>query len=122
MNLFYTGGHFLSTCFLIFVRVFRNVLQYKCSVKIFVCRGTPMIESIVFALVLKKIQIALIACSLVVASALSIYNLPWDGAEWEALTTAVRKLKPSAFKTRWIDRTVGSSVDIESTKCRTVIN
>ena len=41
-----------------------------------------MIESIAFALVLKKIQIVLIALGIVVASALSIYNLPWEGVEW----------------------------------------
>ena len=46
-----------------------------------------MIESIAFALVLKKIQIALIALGVLVASALSIYNLPWGGVEWETLTT-----------------------------------
>ena len=81
-----------------------------------------MIESIAFALVLKKIQIVLIALGIVVASTLSIYNLPWEGVEWETLTSAIRKIKPVAFKLPWIGRSVGSSVDIESVNCKTVIN
>ena len=59
MYLFYTSGH-LSTSF-IFVRVFRNVLQYKCSVGCFIYLRYMMIESIAFALFLKKIQIAFVA-------------------------------------------------------------
>ena len=83
MHLLYTGGQFLSTNFFIFVRVFRNVLQYKCSGYVSYMLRYTMIESIAFALVLKKIQIALIALGIVVSSAFSIYNLPWDGLEWE---------------------------------------
>ena len=81
-----------------------------------------MIEGIAFALIMKKVQIALIAFGIIVSSVLSIYNLPWDGVEWEALSSAIRKLKPVAFKIPWIDRSVGQSVDIESVNCNTVIN
>lgn len=83
-----------------------------------------MIESIALALVLKKVQIALIALGIMVASALSIYNLPWDdaGAEWETLNNAVRKLSAVAFRLPWMHQTVGSSVEIESGNCKTVIN
>ena len=90
--------------------------------KDFYTLGYTMIESIAFALVLKKVQIALVASGVVVASALSIYNLPWDGAEWETLNNAVRKLSAITFRLPWMHQTVGSSVDIESAKCKTVIN
>lgn len=81
-----------------------------------------MIESIALALVLKKVQIALIASGIAVASALSIYNLPWDGVEWETLNNAIRKLGSVSFRLPWMHQTVGSSVDIESEDCKTVIN
>ena len=81
-----------------------------------------MIEGIAFALIMKKVQIALIAAAIIVSSVLSIYNLPWDGVEWEALSSAIRKVKPVAFKVPWIDKSVGPSVDIESVNCKTVIN
>ena len=81
-----------------------------------------MIESIAFALVLKKIQIALIALGILVASTLSIYNLPWDGVEWETLTNAIRKVKPAALKLSWMNSSVASSVDMENKKKKTVIN
>ena len=72
-----------------------------------------MVESIAFALFLKKIQIVFIAIGILFMSALSIYNLPWDRAEWEFLAIAVRKLKPLTLKTRWIDTAAGSATDIE---------
>ena len=81
-----------------------------------------MIESIAFALVLKKIQIALIALGILVASALSIYNLPWGGVEWETLTNAIRKVKPAALKLSRMNSSVASSVDMEGINQKTVIN
>ena len=122
MTLLYTGGQKMSTYFFIFVRVFRNVLQYKCSVNVLYMLRYSMIESIAFALIMKKVQITLIAFGIVFSSVFSIYNLPWGGVEWEALSTAIRKLKLVAFKVPWIDKSVGSSVDIECVNCKTVIN
>lgn len=81
-----------------------------------------MIEGIAFALIMKKLQIALIAFGIIVSSVLSIYNLPWDGVEWETLSSTIRKLKPVVFKVPRIDKSVGPSVDIESVNCKTVIN
>lgn len=72
-----------------------------------------MIESIAFALVLKKIQIASIALGVLLSSALAIYNLPWEGVEWETLANAIRKVKPAALKLSWMDSSVASSVDME---------
>ena len=81
-----------------------------------------MIEGIAFALVMKKVQIALIGLAIIVSSVLSIYNLPWTGVEWEALSSAIRKLRPVGFKVPWIDESVGPSVDMEKVCCKTVIN
>ena len=75
-----------------------------------------MIESIALAMILKKIQIALIAFAVVVSSVLSVYNLPWNGVEWETLQNAIRKVKPVALKLSWMDQHVGSSVDMEGSK------
>ena len=73
-----------------------------------------MVESIAFALFLKKIQVVFIAIGILFVSVLSIYNLPWDREEWGCLVNAVRKLKPLTLKTRWID-TAASATDIECT-------
>ena len=73
-----------------------------------------MVESIAFALLLKKIQIAFIAIGILLISTLSIYNLPWGRVEWKNLLNAIRKLKPVTLKTRWID-TAASATDIECT-------
>ena len=73
-----------------------------------------MVESIAFALLLKKIQIVFIAMGILLMSALSIYNLPWNSKEWESLLNSIRNLNPLALKTRWLD-TVTSSADIECT-------
>ena len=85
-----------------------------------------MIESIALSLVLKKVQIALIASGIIVASALSVYNLPWDsvgaGAEWKTLNNAVRKLSAVVFRLPWMHQVIGSSAEIESGNCKTVIN
>ena len=48
-----------------------------------------MIESIAFTLLMKKLQIVFIAAALVMASGLSIYNLPWEEAEWSRLKKSV---------------------------------
>ena len=73
-----------------------------------------MIESIAFALFLKKVQIVFIAIGILFLSVISIYNLPWDGVEWKNLVNSIRKIKPLTFKTRWID-TATSATDIECT-------
>ena len=72
-----------------------------------------MVESIAFALLLKKIQIGFLALGILFVSALSIYNLPWETDEWEHLVNSVRKIKPLALKKRLIDTAAGSATDIE---------
>ena len=81
-----------------------------------------MIEGMAFALVMKKFQIALIAFGIIVSSVLSIYNLPWGGEEWKALSSAIRKFNLVTFKVSWIDKSMGTSADMEKINCKTVIN
>ena len=50
-----------------------------------------MIESIAFTLLMKKLQIICIASALVVASGLSIYNLPWEAEEWGNLKRSIKR-------------------------------
>ena len=74
-----------------------------------------MIESIAFALFLKKVQIVFISVAILFVSALSIYNLPWDNDEWENLLNSVRKIKLSTFKVQLLSTSAGSTADIECT-------
>lgn len=50
-----------------------------------------MIESIAFTLLMKKLQIVFIASAVVVASGLSIYNLPWETEEWSSLKSSINR-------------------------------
>ena len=54
-----------------------------------VLKRLKMIESIAFTLLMKKLQIVFIAVAIVVASGLTIYNLPWGEAEWGTLRKSV---------------------------------
>ena len=74
-----------------------------------------MVESIAFALLLKKIQIVFIAVGILFVSVLSVYNLPWNRVERENLANSIRKLKPLTFKTQWMDTATRSAADIECT-------
>lgn len=74
-----------------------------------------MVESIAFALFLKKIQIVFIAIGILFVSVMSVYNLPWRTVDWETLVKAIRKLKPLTLKAQWIDSATGSAADIECT-------
>ena len=74
-----------------------------------------MIETIAFALLLKKIQIAFIVVGILIMSSLSIYNLPWSNLEWENLVKSIRKLKPLTYKSQWIGTASSSAADIECT-------
>lgn len=72
-----------------------------------------MVESIAFALLVKKLQIGMIGFGILLASVLTVYNLPWnkDGEEWETLVSAIRKLKTVSFrtfwKTKWVENKMG---------------
>lgn len=83
-----------------------------------------MVESIAFALLLKKFQIGMIGVGIVVAAVLTVYNLPWDkdGKEWETLVETIRKLKTiqvrtllktKSVKTKWVDQNIGSATEVE---------
>ena len=50
-----------------------------------------MIESIAFTLLMKKLQIVFIAVAIVLASGLTIYNLPWGEVEWGTLRKSVHR-------------------------------
>jgi hypothetical protein len=85
-----------------------------------------MVESIAFGLLLKKIQIGFVAMCILSASLLSIYNLPWDGIEWDRLVRGLKEsrsryhrfrisriLRASRFSTYKSVETVGSIQNIE---------
>ena len=50
-----------------------------------------MIESIAFTLLMKKLQIVFIALAVLIASGLSIYNLPWEEEDWSRLKESVNR-------------------------------
>lgn len=54
-----------------------------------------MIETLVFTLLMKKLQIVFLMVAITVASVLSIYNLPWREVEWNALENGIRKFRLS---------------------------
>ena len=58
-----------------------------------------MIESIAMALMIKNIQIVFVAICVLVASALSVYNLPWGDIEWTEFRTAMGSIKGKIFST-----------------------
>lgn len=52
-----------------------------------------MMESIAVALMIKNIQIVFIAASVLIASILSVYNLPWSDIEWTEFRTTTASVK-----------------------------
>ncbi len=86
---------------------------------------TNMTDAIVSSLFYDNLQIACIAICLVVACALSIYNLPWEKREWDDLMKAIKSVNLKSltplkgFKN--IKTTVLTKADL-STRLTTVIN
>jgi|GEM_PF-5835695 len=72
-----------------------------------------MIESIAFTLLMKKLQIVCIASAIVVASGLSIYNLPWEAAEWSRLKRSMNRFFSVRIRIQFLRGDVQQKIEEE---------
>ena len=74
-----------------------------------------MEETILQALYLKQLQLAFVAACILLASALSIYNLPWSEVEFSVVTSNASGLRQKIyqrliFKTRQLLEGIGQKL------------
>ena len=72
-----------------------------------------MIESIAFTLLMKKLQIVFVASAVVIASGLSIYNLPWEAEEWGSLKRSINRFFSVRIRIQFLRGDVQKKIEEE---------